>query len=167
MSVVSKCAATTNRVERASGAPKLRSCAILLPRRDSLRIGAAGFPDWRRRGCRIKNLTPVLLSRTTSADESHEGYPRCGLFHGSSRLIRLCRSDRRDLTCGLAFSPLTCTERPTGTTNSSHQSSGIVLLPYSSVEICFLAQRSRQFNSDMKILFKTILSQLSQESVMS
>src|SRR5579864_275874 len=108
-----------------------------------------------------------LPSRTTSPDESHQGYPGYGLFHGSSRLIRLWPKRQKGLTCRLAFSPLTCTERPTGTTNSSRQSSGIVLLPYSSVEICFLALRSRQFNSDMKILFKTILSQLSQESVMT
>lgn len=77
------------------------------------------------------------------------------------------KSKRGDWSCRPASSPLTCTEIPTGTTNSSRQSSGIVLLRCSSVEICFLAQRSRQFNSDMKILFKTALSQLSQESAMS
>ena len=56
--------------------------------------------------------------------------------------IRLWRSDRRDLSCRLASSPRTCTEKSIDTTNYSRQSSGIVLLPYSSVEICFLARFS-------------------------
>jgi hypothetical protein len=70
-------------------------------------------------------------------------------------------------SCRLAFSRPTFTERPTCTKSFSRQSSGIVLLPYSSGEICFLPQGTRQFNPDMKILFKAILPQLSQESAMS
>ena len=56
--------------------------------------------------------------------------------------IRLWRSDRRDLSCRPASSPQICTEKSIGTTNYSRQSSGIVLLRYSSVEICFLLRVS-------------------------
>ena len=68
--------------------------------------------------------------------------------------------NRGNLLCRLAFSPQTCTDRRTGTTNCSRQSADIVPLPCSSGEICFLAQHSPQFNSDMRILFTTISSRL-------
>src|SRR5438270_7336451 len=102
---------------------------------------------------------------TSAADLASQLVQHWGILHGIWSDIKFWSQTKEGTClCRGAFSLPTCTGRSTDTTNYSRQSSGVVPLLCSSVETCFLAQHCRQFISDiMKILFTSILSQLSQE----